>query len=144
MKWTLPCKFSYNERSFRFGRKSRISQILKVHNRNHRIKFTLTQPRAPIVSRYNSTDSLRSLRIIQADAFRALIPCSDVVGYKLFGGPCHLGLHFTLKMEATWCTETLVPYHITTRSYSTEDLDFSLHRYKDLKSPTLKIIFVNK
>jgi len=43
-------------------------------------------------------------------------PCSNVVGYWRFGGPCCWHL-LTLKMRA-WSSETSVSCHITTRHHS--------------------------
>jgi len=35
---------------------------------------------------------------IQVGVFWVVTPCSVVVGYQFFGGPCCLHLYFTLKM----------------------------------------------
>jgi hypothetical protein len=43
--------------------------------------------------------------------FWVMTPCSDVLWYHCYWGPCCL-CHFTLKMEATRSSETLVSYHI--------------------------------
>jgi hypothetical protein len=36
--------------------------------------------------------------------------------------------NFSLKMEATWSSETLVSYHKSARHHNSEELDFNLHR----------------
>jgi len=33
------------------------------------------------------------------------------VGYQCFGGSCCFHLHFTLKTEVAWSSETMVSYH---------------------------------
>jgi hypothetical protein len=60
---------------------------------------------------------------IQFKVFWVVMPCSVVVGYECFGGPCQIYLHFTLKMEAAWFSKTLVSYHNTAWHYNPEDLN---------------------
>jgi hypothetical protein len=52
---------------------------------------------------------------IQVEVFWVVTPCSVVVGYQCFRGPCCLHLHFTIKMEAARSSETMVSYHNTTQ-----------------------------
>jgi hypothetical protein len=46
--------------------------------------------------------------------------------------------NFTLKMEAVRTSETLAYHHNTAWRHNTEDLDFNLHRSKNLKYPRHK------
>jgi hypothetical protein len=47
--------------------------------------------------------------IFQVEIVWVVMPCSVVVGYHCFRGPCCLHLQdFTLKMEAVWTSEILV------------------------------------
>jgi len=63
------------------------------------------------------------------------MPCSVVVGYQCFSGPCCIHLCFTLKMEAAWISEMLVPYH------NTADLDMKHHYCESLKTCIMCFIF---
>jgi len=47
--------------------------------------------------------------MIQVQFFWVVIPC-NVVAYQRFRCPRCLHLHFTLKMEAAWSSETFVSY----------------------------------
>jgi len=66
--------------------------------------------------------------------FWVVTPCSIVVGYRCFRGLCALHLHFTLKIDAAWTSETVVSYHNTIRRHNPEDLDLKHHRHENLKA----------
>jgi hypothetical protein len=55
--------------------------------------------------------------------FRVVTPCSVLVGYQCFIGPCCLHLQDEVKMEAAWTSEMPVSHHDFTQHYGPEDLD---------------------
>jgi len=68
--------------------------------------------------------------MFQAEVFWVVMPCSIVVGYQRFGGPCCLLLQG--EMKAVWTSETLVSYPNTIRHHNPEELDLKeLHRLKN-------------
>jgi len=69
---------------------------------------------------------------IQVDVFRIVAPCSVAVGHR----------RFTVKMEATWSSETLVFYLNTRRRHNSEDLDLNLHRRENLESCIKNVKFL--
>jgi hypothetical protein len=58
---------------------------------------------------------------IRVEVLWIMTPCTVVVAYQRFRGPCCL--HFMVK---------LVSYHNSTQRYNPEDLEFSLHRRESL------------
>jgi len=50
--------------------------------------------------------------------------------------PRCLHLHFIVKMEAAWNSETLLSYRNTTRRHNPKELDLNLHRHENLKYHT--------
>jgi len=61
--------------------------------------------------------------MFQVEVFWVVTPCSVVVGYHRFGGPCCCHLQGGVKMAAVCSSETLVPYRNTTQRHNPEDLD---------------------
>jgi hypothetical protein len=57
---------------------------------------------------------------IQVQVFWVVTLCCVVVGYQRFRGSCCLQLHFILKMEATYSSETLVSYNTTQHGVTTQ------------------------
>jgi len=50
---------------------------------------------------------------IQVKVFWLMTPFNDVAVCQCFGGRCCIHVLDEVKMEAPWCYETLVSYHIT-------------------------------
>jgi hypothetical protein len=114
----------------------------------HRHKFTFT-----LVARLEVFTAMK----IHIVVFWVVMPFIDVVGCQRFRGQCCLYLqvyytpclylcplpstiHFTLKMEAVWSSETFVPY-ITTRRHNPEDHDLNrLYRLYFEYSSVLSLI----
>jgi hypothetical protein len=48
--------------------------------------------------------------------FWVVTPCSIVVGYRRFGGPCSLQVQVEVKMEVAWTSEALVSCRNITRA----------------------------
>jgi hypothetical protein len=69
----------------------------------------------------------KSHRNIQVVVFCVVTLCSDII--MLLPSS-----YLTLKMDAQWCFETLVSYHITTWRRNPEDLGLNLHRRENLES----------
>jgi hypothetical protein len=65
--------------------------------------------------------------------FWIVTPSSDVLQYRRFGGLCYLHLHFTLRIETVWSSETLISYHNITWRHKPYDHDLNLHRHENLK-----------
>jgi len=63
---------------------------------------------------------------IKIAVFWVLTPCSDVVGYQHFGGPCCSHLQSKVVVKAAWSSEMLVCHHITTWHQNSEDHNLDL------------------
>jgi len=59
-------------------------------------------------------------------------PCSFVVGYQRFGGPCCPHLQGDVNMKAVRSSETLVFYYNTTWRHNPEDLDLKIRIAHDI------------
>jgi len=73
---------------------------------------------------------------IQVAVFWVVTPCSDVVEYQGFRGPCCLQV---VKTEAAGSTKTSAPYHITTRRHNPEDRDLNTTAMQPLLSTGVKL-----
>jgi hypothetical protein len=89
-------------------------------NFTYKFKFHQTASSHLIYVRFSISMEMK----IQVVVLWIVTLCSDVVGYKHFGEPCYLHLHFTLKMEMEWPSETLVSY-ITTWHHNPDDHDLN-------------------
>jgi len=70
--------------------------------------------------------------------FWVVMPCSVVLGYRRFGRPCCPQFQFTLKIEAGWSAETVVPHHINTRRYNPEVCKYLHNAVRSQKQETIQ------
>jgi hypothetical protein len=100
------------------------------------IETTLCVPhigRVYKTGKHTCVKAVRSVSDMSFEAFMAVLfqvevlwivtPCSVVIGYPCFRGPCCLHLHGEMKMEAARTSEMLVWYYNTTRRHNPQDFD---------------------
>jgi hypothetical protein len=119
--WVPPLKSLLNPYSDKHGRGGGwVIQSLDLY-RNRRAQ-KIAQPFSEREWNFSPVRYLRFSQQWRFEFFWAVTPCSVVVGYRRFGCPCCLYLHFTLKMEVARISETSLSYHNTTRRHNPEEL----------------------